>query len=77
MRSRHLSIQNFRALENGRMEFTGVADVIVGSNAVGKTTILEAIRIAKAALAPRIQNETQQALVSLGAISALAATNEF
>jgi recombinational DNA repair ATPase RecF len=76
MRSRHLSIQNFRALENGRMEFTGVADVIVGSNA-GKTTILEAIRIAKAALAPRIQNETQQALVSLGAISALAATNEF
>ena len=69
MRLQTLSVQNFRALENINITFTGSADVIVGPNAVGKTTILEAIRIAKAILAPRIANEAQQALISLGAIS--------
>jgi len=42
-------------------------NVIVGPNAIGKTTLLEAIRLAKALLAPRSQRETQQALFSLGA----------
>jgi predicted ATPase len=69
MRLQALSVQNFRALENINITFTGAADVIVGPNAVGKTTILEAIRITKAILAPRIPNEAQQALISLGAIS--------
>lgn len=69
MRLQSLSVQNFRALENINITFTGSADVIVGPNAVGKTTVLEAIRIAKAILAPRIANEAQQALISLGAIS--------
>jgi predicted ATPase len=69
MRLKSLSIQNFRALENINIEFTGTADVIVGPNAVGKTTVLEAIRITRAILAPRVPNEAQQALISLGAIS--------
>jgi predicted ATPase len=69
MRLQSLSIRNFRALEDISLTFRGVADVIVGPNAIGKTTILEAIRIAKAILAPRVLNEGQQALVSLGAIS--------
>jgi hypothetical protein len=34
-------------------------------NAVDKTTVLEAIRLAKAVLAPRTQNEAGQALQSL------------
>src|ERR1700683_414480 len=69
MRLKSLSVRNFRALENINITFEGWADVIVGPNAVGKTTILEAIRIAKAILAPRVPNEAQQALTSLGAIS--------
>jgi predicted ATPase len=69
MRLQSLSVQNFRALENININFKGSADVIVGPNAVGKTTILEAIRVAKAILAPRVANEAQLALMSLGAIS--------
>src|ERR1700722_661098 len=69
MRLQHLSVRNFRALEDISVTFRGLADVIVGPNAVGKTTILEAIRLTKAILAPRIANEGQQALISLGAIS--------
>jgi predicted ATPase len=64
-----LSVQNFRALENINIKFNGTADVIVGPNAVGKTTILEAIRITKAILAPRIASEPQQTLIALGAVS--------
>jgi hypothetical protein len=69
MRLQSLSVQNFRALENIDIKFTGIVDVIVGPNAVGKTTVLEAIRIAKAILSPRVRDEAQQALISLGAIS--------
>lgn len=69
MRLQSLSVQNFRALENISVSFSGWADVIVGPNAVGKTTILEAIRVSRAILAPRVVNEGQQALISLGAIS--------
>jgi len=69
MRLQNLSIRNFRALEHIDVSFRGTADVIVGPNAVGKTTILEAIRLARAILAPRVANEAQQTLISLGAIS--------
>jgi predicted ATPase len=62
-----LCIRNFRALENLEVEFTPGISVIVGPNAIGKTTILEAIRLAKAMLAPRTQQEAQQTLISLGA----------
>ncbi len=69
MRLQSLSIRNFRALEDISLTFRGMADVIVGPNAIGKTTILEAIRLTRAILAPRVINEGQQALISIGAIS--------
>ncbi|MDM9647113.1 AAA family ATPase [Rhizobium sp. S163] len=64
-----LSIENFRAIESIDVELTERINVIVGPNAVGKTTILEAIRLPKALLAPRTQNESTQALISMGAAS--------
>jgi predicted ATPase len=69
MHLRRLSISNFRQLKNIEVEFRDGVSVIVGPNAIGKTTILEAIRLAKALLAPRIANEAQQALMSIGASS--------
>jgi AAA ATPase domain len=64
-----VAIRNFRSIENLSMSFDRRANVIVGPNAIGKTTLLEAIRLAKAALAPRTINETQQAFMGLGAVS--------
>jgi predicted ATPase len=64
-----LVVKNFRSLKDLRMEFKPGANLIVGPNAVGKTTVLEAIRMAKAVLAPRTQQESTQVLMGLGAIS--------
>ncbi len=66
----HLIVKNFRSIESINVEFAASINVIVGPNAVGKTTILQAIRLLKALVAPRTPNETQQVLISLGAISA-------
>ena len=64
-----LTIKNFRSLKELRMEFKSGANLIVGPNAVGKTTVLEAIRLAKAVLAPRTAQESTQVFLSLGAMS--------
>lgn len=64
-----LRIQNFRSIENIDVEFDGLINVIVGPNAIGKTTILESIRLTKALLAPRTQGEAIQTMISLGASS--------
>jgi predicted ATPase len=64
-----LAIRNFRGIQNISVDFDKRANVIVGPNAVGKTTVLEAIRLAKAVLAPRLPDEAQNALVTLGAIA--------
>lgn len=64
-----LMIRNFRAIEDITITFNSKMNVIVGPNATGKTTILEAVRIAKSLLAPRTLQETQQTLISLGAVS--------
>lgn len=69
MHLKTLSIENFRAIESVDVEFTERVNVVVGPNAIGKTTILEAIRLPKALLAPRTQNESSQALISMGAAS--------
>jgi predicted ATPase len=66
---RHLSIHNFRALEGIEVDFQSGINVIVGPNAVGKTTIMEAVRLSKALLAPRSGQEQTQVLHSLGASS--------
>lgn len=68
MHLKKLVVKNFRALEEIDIEFTAQVNVIVGPNAIGKTTVLEAIRLAKALLAPRSGNETNQVMMSLGAI---------
>jgi predicted ATPase len=64
-----IKIQNFRALEDIYVEFDGKVNVIVGPNAAGKTTVLEAVRLVKALLAPRTQNEAAQVIQSLGLAS--------
>jgi predicted ATPase len=67
MHLKSLMVRNFRALEEIEVTFDNRVNVIVGPNAIGKTTVLEAIRFAKAVLAPRTQNESSQVLFSLGA----------
>jgi predicted ATPase len=64
-----VTIRNFRGISNITIEFDKPANVIVGPNAIGKTTVLEAIRLAKAVLASRVGDEGQQAFISLGAQS--------
>lgn len=69
MHIKQLRITNFRALAEINVEFDNRVNVIVGPNAVGKTTVLEAIRLLKALLCARTQNESMQALFALGASS--------
>ncbi|MGD0010985.1 MAG: AAA family ATPase [Terriglobia bacterium] len=69
MHIRHLVVRNFRALEDIEFDLISRVNVIVGPNAVGKTTILQSVRLVKALLAPRSQNEAQQTLISLSAAS--------
>jgi predicted ATPase len=51
------------------MDFGSRVNLIVGPNAVGKTTVLEAIRLPKAILAPRTAQENKQVLIQLAATS--------
>tara|TARA_R110002110_G_C13459853_1_gene718114 strand:- start:3573 stop:5261 length:1689 start_codon:yes stop_codon:yes gene_type:complete len=69
MKIRSLRIQNLRGLSRVECDFDQPTNVIVGPNAVGKTTMLEAIRLTKALLMPRYLQEGQQVLVALGAMS--------
>ena len=69
MKIKKLRIQNFRGLSDVHFDFDQPTNVIVGPNAIGKTTILESIRLVKALLMPRYFQEGQQVLVSLGAMS--------
>jgi recombinational DNA repair ATPase RecF len=57
MHLKSLHIKNFRALEEIDIDFERPVSVIVGPNAIGKTTLLEAVRLVKALAAPRTQNE--------------------
>jgi recombinational DNA repair ATPase RecF len=65
----HIAIRNFRAIADIDCDFSPRINVIVGPNAVGKTTILQAARLAKGLLAPRSPQEAQQVLISLNAAS--------
>jgi predicted ATPase len=60
-----LSIKNFRGLDKVRFKPRKGLNVIAGPNAVGKTTILEAIRLAKSLLAQRLNGEAQNVLNGL------------
>ncbi len=61
-----LEITNFRSISKLSLDLAQGASLLVGPNAVGKTTVLEAVRLAKAVLAPRTQNEARQVLTGLG-----------
>src|SRR5690348_16905603 len=65
----HLTVKNFRAIADIDCDLSPHVNVIVGPNAVGKTTLLQAIRLAKALAAPRTQQEPMQVLISLSAAS--------
>ena len=62
-----VSIKNFRALKDISLTLNRQVNVIVGPNAIGKSSILEAIRFVKGVFAPRTLNETHQVLMSLRA----------
>lgn len=69
MRFTKVKVKNFRALTEIEVDFVPGCNVVVGPNAVGKTTLLDAIRLAKGLLAPRTPNEPNQILFALGAMS--------
>ncbi|MGN6150749.1 MAG: AAA family ATPase [Lysobacteraceae bacterium] len=71
-----LKIRNFRGLEDIEFSPRDGINVLVGPNAVGKTSILEAIRLTKALLAPRYRDEVSQVLQSLGATTPHMMLNE-
>lgn len=68
MHIKRLSVRNFRGLERISLEAGPGLNVIAGPNAVGKTTVLESIRLAKSLLAQRFNGEAQQVLASLGSV---------
>lgn len=72
MRLAELKIKNFRGLEDISLSGTeqATAITIAGANAVGKTTILEAIRLLKVVLAPTYGQETVEALRDMGVMVA-------
>ncbi len=70
MKIKKVHIKNFRRLSNIEFDLNSNIAIIVGPNAVGKSTIFEAIRLAKATLFPRMQDELRNVLISLGATSA-------
>jgi hypothetical protein len=69
MKLARVSIRNFRALDEVEFDVGPIANIICGPNAIGKSSILEAIRLVKAITVPRVQNETQQVLLQLQAAS--------
>lgn len=68
MRLDYLRIKNFCGLEDISLDGmqSSTAITIAGPNAVGKTTVLEAIRLLKIVLAPTYSQETVDALRDMG-----------
>lgn len=69
MKISRVKIENFRLLDDIEFALTKGVNVIVGPNASGKTSILEAIRLHRAFLMPRFFDEVRQVLISMGAVS--------
>jgi hypothetical protein len=65
MRLASLHIKNFRGLQDVEFSAPTPATVIVGPNAIGKTTLLEAVRLARCLLMPSYPGEEQQVLIAL------------
>ena len=50
MKILELKILNFRGLQSIQLDLDKACNVIIGPNAIGKTSILEAVRLAKGLL---------------------------
>ncbi len=69
MKFKKVSIKNFRKLEDISFDCASNITTIVGPNGIGKSSILDAIRIVKAVLLPSSKDEMQQSLQFLGVFS--------
>lgn len=69
MKFKRISITNFRRLKEISFDFAPSITTIVGPNGVGKSSILDAIRLVKAILLPSTENETQNTLQFMGLYS--------
>ena len=67
-----LKVTNFRAIERVDLQTRGKpsALVIAGPNAVGKSTVLEAVRLAKSLLSPSFHNEQELTMRDMGVLPA-------
>ena len=66
MKITKLSVNNFRGLDRINLEKANEVNVIAGPNASGKSTLLEAVRLIKTVLSPRLINEGQPGLTQIG-----------
>jgi predicted ATP-binding protein involved in virulence len=69
MKLRQVQMKNFRGLKSILFKTESPATVIVGPNGMGKTSILEAIRLVKGILMPSYEGENSEIFQSLGVIS--------
>ncbi len=67
MKIKRCQIRNFRGLENVELAFQEDTCLIAGPNAIGKSTVLEAVRLNRALLLNRYPSEGQAVLHALGA----------
>ena len=54
MNIKRLELTNMRALEYAEFDFTSGMNLLVGVNGVGKTTVLDALRICLSRILPKI-----------------------
>jgi RecF/RecN/SMC N terminal domain. len=64
-----ISVNNFRKIDYIEFRLKNSINSIVGPNGVGKSTILDAIRLVKAILLPTMNNEAQTTLQHMGIYS--------
>lgn len=69
MKIKKITIQNFRKLKDISFETVDGINTIVGPNGIGKSSILDSIRLIKAVLLSNIENEANQTLQNMGLYS--------
>ncbi|MDO3695904.1 AAA family ATPase [Wenyingzhuangia sp. chi5] len=69
MKIKKVSINNYRKIDYIEFKLKDSITSIVGPNGVGKSTILDSIRLVKAILLPTMNNEAQTTLQNMGIFS--------
>lgn len=69
MKFKKISITNFRRLKDISFDFSETINTIVGPNGIGKSSIIDAIRLTKATLLTTNESEAQQTLQHMGLYS--------